>query len=357
MKKLKTVMVGVGRIGWQYHMPALARHGGFDLAAAADPLPDRRAETEKEFRIRTYDDPLKMFDAEKPDLAVIASPSHLHAEQAVAAMERGIDVFVDKPMAVSLAEGEGMIGVMRRTGRKLMVFQPMRVERMTLALRDIIAGGLLGEVFMIKSGGFSYVRRNDWQALRRYGGGTLNNGGSHAVDCMLYLSGSRAASVSCHMRRIASLGDAEDVVKILMKAQNGIILDIDINFAAAADGLPQWVLLGSRGSAVYHPEEDGYGWFDLTYFSVEELPDMAINPGTAAPDRKYMRDPIPWIHAEIRLDAYEPIEFYTYCHDYFALGKPPFVPVEETLEVLRVIGECRLADGNFPLPDSSGSFR
>jgi predicted dehydrogenase len=338
-------------------MPALNRHEGFDLAAAADPLPDRRAETEKEFRIRTYDDALEMFDAEKPDLAVIASPSHLHAEHAIAAMERGIDVFVDKPMAVDLSEGEKMIDVMRRTGRKLMVYQPMRLERMTLALRDIIAGGLLGDVYMIKSGGYGFARRNDWQALRRYGGGTLNNGGSHAVDCMLYLSGSRAASVSCHMKRIAALGDAEDVVKILLKAENGIILDIDINFAAAADDLPQWVLFGSRGSAVYQTEENGYGWFNLKYFSENELPSKIFNEGTAAPDRKYMRDPIPWKKAVVRLDAYEPIEFYNYCHDFFALGKLSFVPVEETLEVLRVIGACRLADGGFPLPGSEESFQ
>jgi scyllo-inositol 2-dehydrogenase (NADP+) len=347
MKRLKAVMVGVGRIGWQFHMPSIVKNKGFELAAAADPLEDRRAETEKEFGIRTYDDPIAMYDAEKPDLAVIASPSHLHAEHAIAAFERGIDVFCDKPMAVTLTEGDSMIAAMKRTGRKLMVFQPMRIERMTLAARSIIAEGLLGDVYMLKVADLNYVRRNDWQALRQYGGGTLNNGGSHTVDCMLYLAGSRATSVSCHLRRIASLGDAEDVVKMLIQAENGMLLDIDINFAAAVDGVPRWIILGSRGSAVYHAEEEGWGWFELKYF--DSLPDKKFNAGTAAPDRKYISDSIPWKTDKVRLDAFEPDDYYDYCYDYFALGKTPFVPIEQTREVIRVISEARAVDGNFPL--------
>lgn len=347
MKRLKTVVVGVGRIGWQFHIPSIVKNEGFELIAAADPLADRRAETEKEFGIRTYDDPSRMYDSEKPDLAVLASPSHLHAEHAIAAFERGIDVFCDKPMAITLSEGDRMIDAMKRTGRKLMVFQPMRIERMTLAVRSILESGLLGDLYMIKSGDFTYARRNDWQALRQYGGGTLNNGGSHMVDCMLYLAGSKAASISCHLRRIASLGDAEDVVKMLIQAENGLLLDIDINFAAAVDDMPRWIIMGSRGSAAYHAEEEGWGWFELKYF--DNLPEKQLAAGTAAPDRKYMRDSIPWKTDKVRLDAFEPDDYYSYCYDYFALGKPPFVPIEQTREVLRVIAEGRAADGNFPL--------
>lgn len=349
MKKLKTVVCGIGRIGWQYHMPFMLKHGGFELVAAADPLAERRAEVEKEFGLRAYEDPIAMFETEKPDLAVLASPSHVHCGQAIAAMERGIDIFTDKPMAVNLAEGMRMAEAAKRTGRKLMVFQPAREERDALAVKSILSGGLLGDVYLIRAYNAGYARRNDWQALRKYGGGTLNNAGSHMIDCMLHLSGSRAASVSCQMKRIASLGDAEDVVKAMIKAESGMLLEFEINFAAAVGCEARWAVYGNRGAAVLRDEEDGYGWFELTYVGPEGFPEKSMNPGTAAPDRKYMRESIQWQTAQVRLDAFQPTDYYHYCYDYFALGKPPYVPVEQSLEALRVIEECRKADGNFPI--------
>jgi predicted dehydrogenase len=62
MKKLKTVMVGVGRIGWQCHLPSMVKHEGFSLVAAANPLVERRMETENEFHIHTYEDAKCMFE-------------------------------------------------------------------------------------------------------------------------------------------------------------------------------------------------------------------------------------------------------------------------------------------------------
>jgi len=84
---------------------------------------------------------------------------------------------------------------------------------------------------MIKYARSSYIRRNDWQTQKRYGGGMLNNYGAHAIDQLLYITGSKAADISCRLRRIATLGDADDVVKAVIETDNGIILDIDINMA------------------------------------------------------------------------------------------------------------------------------
>jgi len=73
----------------------------------------------------------------------------------------------------------------------------------------------------------------------------LNNYGSHYIDRLLYLSGSTAKRITCHLRTIASLGDADDVVKVLIDTENGIILDIDINMASAQP-MPVWHILGKR---------------------------------------------------------------------------------------------------------------
>lgn len=352
MNRIKTAVLGLGRIGWQYHIPTMVGHGGFDFVAAVDPLQERRAEAEKQYQVRTYESTAEMYDCEKPGLVIIASPSHLHCAQAVEAMRRGADVFVDKPMACTLAQGDEMIETMRTTGRKMMSFQPMRVDQPVQAMKSILSGGKLGTLYMVKHLGMYYARRNDWQALRQYGGGSLNNGGSHMIDCMLHLTGSAVSSVACQMQRIASLGDAEDVVKILLKMESGVVVDIDMNCASATDDLPQWILLGSHGSAVHHAGEEGPGTFELKYFNENEMPQRAMNPGMAALDRKYMKEQqIPWKTETVRLDAFTALNFYDLCYEYFALGKPSAVPVEQTREVLHIIDKCRKFDGNFLLPE------
>ena len=99
MKSLRTAVVGAGRIGWMFHIPQALQHEGFDLIAVVDPLQERLDEVEAEFGVKgclEYDELLQSVEL---DLVVIASPTPFHADQAIAAFERGCDVFCDKPMA------------------------------------------------------------------------------------------------------------------------------------------------------------------------------------------------------------------------------------------------------------------
>lgn len=348
MKRLKTAVIGLGRIGWQYHLPSIAKHEGFELAAAVDPLPERLDEARGEYGIRTYKDTRQLYENESLDLVVVASPTLYHAGQAIEAMRLGIDVFADKPLASTLAEADEMIRVMTETGCKLMVYQPLRAERECLALKYILDRGLIGDVYMIKNSHSAYLRRNDWQSLSRYGGGMLNNSGAHIIDLLLYLAGAGASKVAGHMRRIASLGDADDVIKLVMEAANGIILDIDINNASAIP-LPKWHVMGSKGTIAYFENEEGYGYFKVVYYKQEELPPLPLHPETAAPGRHYKNfDKIPWKEELIRISDFGEINFYDKCHDYFSSGKDPFVPVAQTREVMRVIDECRSYSGFKP---------
>ena len=233
MKVLRTGVVGLGRVGWQVHVPQVDAHEGFAFVAAVDPLEERRQEAVERYGAHGYGSYEEMLAQEALDLVVIASPTPYHAEQAIAAFERGCDVFCDKPVAPTLAETDRMIDAMRAHGRKLMVYQPHRARAETVALQAILAQGWIGPVYMIKIARTSYMRRNDWQAFRQYGGGMLNNYGAHYIDLLLHLSGSRATHVSCATRAVATLGDAEDVVKAVIETESGTILDLDINMASA----------------------------------------------------------------------------------------------------------------------------
>jgi scyllo-inositol 2-dehydrogenase (NADP+) len=291
MKTLRTAVVGLGRIGWQFHVPQIARHEGFELTAVVDPVEERLAEALSTYGARGYGDYDEMLTAEQPDLVVIASPTPFHADQAIAAFSRGCDVFCDKPMAPTLAEADRMIAAMHEHGRKLMIYQPHRATAETAALQAILAQDLIGPVFMIKHARSNYDRRNDWQAFRRYGGGMLNNYGAHYIDLLLHLSGSRAARVTCMLRTIASLGDAEDVVKALIETESGMILDLDINTASAHPMQP-WHVLGQRGSIVLDRQKET--WL-VRYYRAEDLSEAVVHEELIAPGRRYGNvEKIPW---------------------------------------------------------------
>jgi scyllo-inositol 2-dehydrogenase (NADP+) len=336
MRTLRTAVIGLGRIGWKFHVPQIIRHDGFDLAAVVDPLQERLDEAKSEFGVQGYANCDRLWDAETLDLAVIASPTPFHSEQAIAAFENGCDVFCDKPMAPSLDEADRMIDSMKKHGRKLMVYQPHRASVGTVALRGLLSRDIIGPVYMIKLARSAYTRRNDWQAFRKYGGGMLNNYGAHYIDQSLYISGSRAKRVTCALRTIASLGDADDVVKTVIETDNGIILDIDINMALAHP-LPAWQILGERGSLVLEKK----AW-RARFFRYEELADIGVQAGLAAKDRRYgSGETIPWQESSFPLSDFQPVDFYEKCYDYFALDGKPFVPIAETREVMRVLDECR----------------
>lgn len=340
MEQLKTVVVGAGRIGWRFHIPAVINHRGFELVAVVDPLPERLDEVRERFgsHLHAYRDYEELWLRETPDLVVIASPTHVHADQTMRAFEHGADVFCDKPMTMNLSQSDEVIAKIRETGRRFMVYQPHRVLPEVTALREIMKSGKIGDVFMIKRAMTHFRRRHDWQALSRFGGGMLYNYGAHAVDALLYLSGSTARSVNAHLRTVASLGDAEDVVKMVIETENRIILDIDVNMACPHDQFP-WQVFGSKGSAVV---DSGRGAVQVTYYREDELQEVALHDELAAPNRSYdSGESIPWIEERVELDAIPSVDYYDHCHAHFARGEEPFVAVEETREVMRILEACR----------------
>ena len=341
MKVLRTAVVGLGRIGWQYHIPHIIRNEGFELTCVCDPLEDRLDEAKMKFSVKGFSDVKQMIESEELDLIVIASPTMFHAEQSILALEHGIDVFLEKPFAQSLEESDRIINAMKKKCCKLMVYQPHRITQEFLALKDIINKGVIGKVYMIKRACSAFIRRNDWQSLRENGGGMLNNYGAHFIDQILYLANSPAKSIFCNMRKIASLGDADDVVKIIVETNNGIIMDLDINMAVAYP-LPEWIVMGTNGTVTYKIEVDGKGFFHVRYFISEELDSLDLQVELAANGRNYDNfDRIPWHEEKVDVSDCDEIDFYDKCYDYYALDKEPFVPISETREIMRVISECR----------------
>jgi predicted dehydrogenase len=207
-----------------------------------------------------------------------------------------------------------------------------------VSLKEILERNLIGPVYMIKRAWTRYRIRVDWQAFLKYGGGELSNSGAHFIDQLLYLANSPLKKISSSIRKIISRGDAEDVGKIVMETENGMILDLDINMAAAIPITP-WQVLGERGSIIW--DEEKQAW-NVRYYNKEEFKGIELQNNLAANNRSYCDDQdIPWKESVFPVTDFKAIEFYDKCYDYFALDEKPFAPVEESREVMRIIDICK----------------
>jgi scyllo-inositol 2-dehydrogenase (NADP+) len=336
-------VIGLGRAGWENHVLPLVEHPFFRLAAVADPVPERVAEAVRLTGCTGYDDYRELLADRQVQVAVIASPTHLHMPMTLDALQAGKHVLVEKPMAASLAEVDAVMEAARRAGQVLTVFQNRRLDPDFLAIRHWIESGRLGRVSLVKIGRHSFNRRSDWQTLRKFGGGLLANWGAHLVDWSLLLSPDAHVRFA-DLRRTVSAGDAEDHVKILMKPDGeGPAIDIEI-VQDCAFVLPTWVVMGEYGSILGDEKSLTVKWCDPA-----DLSPLTADEGPAV-GRSYARNEPAWTTEEIRLDGYGQGHFrshawYVHLYESLSEGKPLLVTPESVRRQVAALEEVRRLSG------------
>jgi predicted dehydrogenase len=283
-------IAGLGRSGWGLHVNTLeAMPDEYRIVAVCDPNPDRQAEAQARLGCRAYADFGAMFADSEVELVVIATPSHLHARLAIEAMQAGKNVIVEKPFATDLRDADRMIAAAQETGRLLTGSQDQRYAPDFLKVRSVIESGKLGRIVMVRIAWQWFRRRWDWQTLREFGGGSLNNDGSHVIDQALVLLGNAEPEVFCQMERtLLSLGDAEDHVKVILRAPGAPIIDMEFTNACA---YPQdvWLVMGTQGGLTGSHTQLRWKSFDP-----DSLPTRQLSR-EPTPDRSYNREELPWV--------------------------------------------------------------
>jgi scyllo-inositol 2-dehydrogenase (NADP+) len=335
VEKLRSVVVGLGRIGWQFHCKEQVESDQFELLAVVDPLESRVEEAVSASGCKGYGSYEEMLDHESPDIVALATPTTFHEEQTLQAIERGCHVILEKPMTTSLESADRMIEAASEHGRRIFVYQPHRLNALTSTVQSVIASGKLGPLFSIKRSVYRFTRRNDWQSLRKNGGGMLNNYGSHYIDQLLYLSGHpEIVDVRCHLWAAATRGDADDVVRVWIKTKENVLLDLEINQASVLS-MPELHICGKHGTLIKSGST-----LNLKYFDPAKAPQLEVIEG-AAPGRSYdNQDRLPWTDEEIQIDA-ETRDFYQNIFAVLTENAEPHIPVEQTRELMRIMALCR----------------
>lgn len=251
MKAIKTGIWGLGRAGHGMHVGEMAKFPKlFVVVAGCDTDPDRLAVyKEKQPPCRLYGHADAFLNDPEVELVSIATRSPDHTAHAIRALAAGKYVFLEKPIALTAAEALTLKKASKKYPGKLFLRHNRRFEAPFLQIRDIMASGVLGEVYEVKLHRHGYQRRNDWQTLIHCGGGQLNNWGPHIIDHALRFLGAPVVHIWSDLKKIAAVGDAEDHLKIVLTGQNGRIVDLEISGGVALPQ-PEYVIFGTKGSLV-----------------------------------------------------------------------------------------------------------
>jgi len=337
-QRIKVGIAGLGRAGWGIHAQALAGLPElFNVAAVCDPDRERQAEAQDRFGCRAYDDLDGLLTADV-ELVVVATPSQMHADDTIQALQAGKHVLVEKPMALSVANVDAMIATAQHTDRLLTVNQNYRYAPDYAAVKEIMDSGVLGRVLQVRIAVHQFSRRWDWQTLKDRGGGILNNHGAHVVDWALLLFDDPQPQLFCRMEATPLYaGDADSHVKLVLLPQDGPLVDIELTHACA---YPQthMLVMGTQGSLA--SDRNIIRW---KYFVPAEAPPLVLDT-KPTPDRSYNREQLPWHEDSLELARNFGDEARQLYRDLHAalLGTGPLVITPESVRRQMVILErCR----------------
>ncbi len=154
-KPLEAILIGAGNRGAEVYGPyALAHREQLRFVAVADPHDARGARfaathnIPPERQFHTWEDLLAV--ERLAEAALVCTPDHLHAAPAIAALEAGYDVLLEKPMATTLADCVRLVRTAERTGRLLMICHVLRYTAFFSTIHDILASGRLGDVIAVE---------------------------------------------------------------------------------------------------------------------------------------------------------------------------------------------------------------
>lgn len=250
-------VIGCGSIGPTHGAAIRQIPQDADLVAISDVLPERAKTMASKFDVkRVYGDHKALLAEKDIDVVCVCTPSGNHADVAIAAMEAGKHVIVEKPMDVSLEACDRMIAAEAKTGRKMTIISQHRFDSATQLVKQAIESGQLGKIVLADASvkwwrTQEYYDSGDWRGTWQWdGGGALMNQGVHTVDVLQYLVGG-VKKLWAQTRTAAHENiEVEDVAVCACEFACGAIGSITAT-TAAYKGLPVRIdIYGTEGSAI-----------------------------------------------------------------------------------------------------------
>jgi phthalate 4,5-cis-dihydrodiol dehydrogenase len=225
---LRVGVIGLGR-AFTLMLPTFVADGRVRLVAACDPMPEARAQFEKDFAAPTCVDAAQLCARPDVDAVYIASPHQLHAEHVLLAARHGKHVLVEKPMAISLDACTRMIEACDQAGVVLVVGHSHSFNQPIAKTMALIRSGQFGRVRMVHAlnyTDFLYRPRRPEELDTAQGGGVVFSQAAHQIDIVRLLCGGRVRQLSAQIGRWDVERPTEGAYSALLQFEDGAFASV-----------------------------------------------------------------------------------------------------------------------------------
>jgi len=247
MGDIGTAVVGYGFAGRCFHSYLVGLVPELALLGVASRNPRTRERIEAERGCRAYAGFEEVLADPAVSLVVLASPSHLHCEQACRALAAGKHVVTDKPMGRSLAECDRMMAAAARHGRVLSVFQNRRWDGDFLTLQRLREEGRLGAVRWLELAWGRFGKPGGWRGEAAAAGGRLYDLGSHMIDQLCVFFPAPVQAVYARLHHDFGADAVESQAMVVVHFADGCTGVVDAS-SVAAIAKPRFHAFGSAAT-------------------------------------------------------------------------------------------------------------
>jgi predicted dehydrogenase len=222
MTILRTGLIGAGGIG-RHLANAMRPVEELELVGLADVESGVAADAAQQLETQSYPSWQALLDDTRLDAVVLATPPFAHMEQALAAFQAGKHVYMEKPMALNVADCDTILAAAKSAGKSLMVGQVLRLFPLFWKSKEILNTGILGQVRAIsvrRMGESIQLFSSGWRAKRELGGGLILETNVHELDYARWIGGEvqQVSAVGGHRE---GLGDYEAFWQGLLWFESG----------------------------------------------------------------------------------------------------------------------------------------
>lgn len=263
-KKLKVGIIGTGWIA-EAHIESYKRMPDVEIVAGADLIPGKAEKFFKKYGVegvRCYPSHKEMLDNEELDAVSVCTYNTQHAPCAIYALEKGVNVLLEKPFTVTLDEAVEVCRAEKKSGKILSIgFQPRGDANMKM-IKKIVESGVLGKIYYIQTGGGRRrgVPGSTFIEKRTAGIGALGDIGCYSLDMVLNAIGyPKPLTVTGYTSNYfgtnpvmypkdAARFDVDDFAAAFIRLDGDIILDFRIAWAMHPDTPGDTIIFGTEGA-------------------------------------------------------------------------------------------------------------
>ncbi len=251
---IRAGFIGFGRMGFT-HFSILNSHPSVQAVAVCDNSATMLKIVEKHLGVKTYPDYEKMLDDSRLDCVIISTPGDSHAEIIKSCLKRNLHVFVEKPLAMTVSEGQD---VLAELGSKPLINQVGYVNRFNdvfLEVKRLLADNAIGEIINFSSEMYGATVLKDsksgWRTNRKAGGGCMYEFASHCIDLAVYLF-DRPDSIAGSILQSIYSSKVEDLVSSAFIYNKGFTGTIAVNWSDETFRKPANIIkiMGTHGKII-----------------------------------------------------------------------------------------------------------